>query len=110
MRVKIHPHSDDLFRLVRPVRKTYDIVNFRIEPKRLGKTNIEYLNALNNDVVLKFIYPELQYHQHHIFIRSYLFEYLFVSHRMTIEDFHIFIDSLFQMYRIRIQTYSQQNN
>ena len=91
----------DLIRIVRPV--TLNIVNFRFEPKVLGEANVEMIDTFNNELVADMqlsgiAVPSTSYINKKLYIRVCI-----VSHRTTLEDFHIFLDNLLDMYRIRIQ-------
>jgi glutamate/tyrosine decarboxylase-like PLP-dependent enzyme len=97
----------DLIRIVRPV--TLNIVNFRFEPKILGEANVEMIDTFNNELVADMqlsgiAIPSTSYINKKLYIRVCI-----VSHRTTLEDFHIFLDSLLHMYRIRIQACSDKN-
>ncbi len=75
----------DLIRIVRLV--ILNLVNFRFERR-------EFADAQLSGVAV----PLTSYIQRKLYIRVAT-----VSHRTTLEDFHIFLDSLFHIYRLQIK-------
>ncbi len=94
--------------IIRPV--TLNIVNFRLEPEELDKSNSKFIDTFNNellaDIQLSGIAVATSTRIHgRLYIRVCI-----ISHRSILEDFNIFVDNLLSLYRIRLQNLNQPTN
>jgi aromatic-L-amino-acid/L-tryptophan decarboxylase len=98
--VSILEKHADIIRIVRPV--TLNIVNFRFEPKELSEADSEIIDAFNNELVsdmqvMGLAVPSTTRIRDKLYIRVAI-----ISHRSTLDDFDIFMDSLLNLYHIRL--------
>jgi glutamate/tyrosine decarboxylase-like PLP-dependent enzyme len=98
--VSLLEKHEQIIRIIRPV--SLNIVNFRFEPLELDNELIDMFNSeLVKDIEkCGIVLPSSTRIQNRIYIRVCI-----VSHRTIYQDFHLFMDILFDLYRIRIQTF-----
>jgi glutamate/tyrosine decarboxylase-like PLP-dependent enzyme len=104
--VSLLEKHEHIIRIVRPV--SLNIVNFRFEPEELNKTDYELIGMFNEELVKDIhtsgiVLPSSTRIQNKIHIRVCI-----VSHRTIRQDFDLFMDTLFNLYRIRIQTFTTE--
>jgi glutamate/tyrosine decarboxylase-like PLP-dependent enzyme len=97
---------EQIIRIIRPV--SLNIVNFRFEPEELNKTDYELIDIFNDELVKDIhtsgiVLPSSTRIQNRIHIRVCI-----VSHRTIHQDFDIFMDILFNLYRTRIQAFTTE--
>ncbi|UJR15800.1 hypothetical protein I4U23_002732 [Adineta vaga] len=100
--------SASFIRVIRPV--TLNIVNFRVEPEEFDRSNKTLIdnfnNELLNDIQISGIAVASTTRIHgQLFIRVCI-----ISHRCTLEDFDIFVNSLLTLSDIRLQNLNQSIN
>lgn len=106
--VSLLERHDELICIILSI--TLNIVNFRFESKILSETNVEVIDIFNNELVADMQLCgigvlSISYIKNKLYIRVAI-----INHRTILEDFHIYLDDLFHMYRARIQGYSKRNN
>jgi len=95
-------------RIIRPV--TLNIVNFRLEPEELDKSNPELIDTFNNELIADVQLSGIAVATTtRIYGRLYI-RACIISHRSILEDFDIFVDNLLKLYRIRLQNLNQLTN
>ncbi len=95
-------------RIIRPV--TLNIVNFRLEPEELDKSNPEFIDKFNNELIADVQLSGIAVATTtRIYGRLYI-RACIISHRSILEDFDIFVDNLLKLYRIRLQNLNQLTN
>jgi glutamate/tyrosine decarboxylase-like PLP-dependent enzyme len=97
---------DARIRIVRPI--SLNIVNFRFEPDELNKENSKIVDDFNNELVADIqlsgiAVPSTAHIGGRLYIRVAI-----VSHRCTLQDFHLFVETLSKLYRDRLQAATQK--
>ncbi|CAF3608442.1 unnamed protein product [Adineta steineri] len=91
--------------IIRPV--PLNIVNFRLLPEELDKSNHKLIDQFNNDLLADIQISGIAVASTtRIYDRLYI-RVCIISHRSTLQDFDIFVDNLLSLYHIRIQTMNQ---
>ncbi len=96
-----------LIRTVRPI--SLNIVNFRFEPNEFVNANSQIIDDFNNELVADIqlsgiAVPSTTRIGGRLHIRVAI-----VSHRCTLEDFDIFVETVLSLYRVRLQLATQNN-
>ena len=99
---------EDFIRVIHPV--ALNIVNFRLEPKDLDKSNDQLIDVFNNELL-----SDIQVSGIAVASTTRLYGRLYIrvsitSHRSTREDFDIFVDNLLKFYHIRIENMKQSTD
>lgn len=91
----------DFIRVIRPV--TLNIVNFRVEPEELDKSNVELIDTFNNELLADIQISGIAVASTTRIHGKLYIRVCIVSHRSILEDFDIFVNNLLKLYRIRLQ-------
>jgi len=95
-------------RIIRPI--TLNIVNFRLEPEELDKSNVEFIDTFNNELLADIQISGIAVASTtRIYDRLYI-RVCIISHRSILEDFDIFVNNLLSLYRIRLENLNQPIN
>lgn len=105
--VSLLEKHEDIIRIIRPI--TLNVVNFRLEPNELDKTDYELIDTFNTNLAddmqhSGIVYPSTNRIQNRLYIRVCI-----VSHRSTYEDVEIFVETMLKLYQIRLEKSQQKN-
>jgi len=99
--VSLLEKHEHIIRILRPI--SLNVVNFRFEPKELGKVNHELIDMFNRELVKDILTSGIAIVspwriRNRIYIRVAI-----LSHRSIHADFDLFMETLLNLYQIRIQ-------
>ncbi|CAM4789527.1 unnamed protein product [Rotaria magnacalcarata] len=103
--VSLLSNYEDFIHIIRPV--TLNVVNFRLEPKELDRSNDKLIDEFNNELLADIQISGIAVASTTRFCNRLYIRVCIVSHRCTFEDFDIFVAVLLKCYRLRLQSLQQ---
>ncbi|CAF1285633.1 unnamed protein product [Adineta ricciae] len=97
-----------LVRVIRPI--TLNIVNFRVEPEELDRSNEALIDVFNNELLADIQISGIAVASTTRIHRRLYIRVCIISHRTVLEDFDIFVNNLLDVCRTRLHNLNSSAN